>query len=243
MKLQHNKILITGGSSGIGLALAKRFLALDNQVIITGRDPEKLQRAKAEHPQLITFSGDLSQPRDLQDLLLFMEQQHPDVNILINNAGIQYNYQFLEESTVLNKIDAEIQTNLSAPIKLIALLLPKLALNPHAAIVNVSSSLAFVPKQSAAVYSASKAALHIFTKALRLQLKNTGIKVFEVIPSLVETPMTEGRGSGKISPEQLVDEFMRAFERDVFEIKIEKAKILILLNRFFPALMEKMINK
>jgi short-subunit dehydrogenase involved in D-alanine esterification of teichoic acids len=148
------------------------------------------------------------------------------VNILINNAGIQYNYDFVNPEIATELIETELQTNLIAPLQLIKLMLPHLITKPKAAIVNVSSGLGLVPKQTAPVYCASKAGLHIATKALRWQLETTPIKVFEIIAPLVDTPMTQGRGKGKISPEALVDEFWNDFTRDRYEIKIGKTKLL-----------------
>ncbi len=130
MKAIHNNtILITGGSSGIGLALAKRFLALKNKVIITGRNKENLQQIKTELPDIITFTGDLTDKNSLNELVLFIEQQHSDLNILINNAAVQCNYNFADEQNLIYKIEYEISANLTAPIKLSALLLPLLLKN------------------------------------------------------------------------------------------------------------------
>ncbi|MBC8078639.1 MAG: SDR family NAD(P)-dependent oxidoreductase, partial [Chloroflexales bacterium] len=159
--------------------------------------------------------------------------------ILINNAGVQYAYDLSDPSVPLDRIDQELQTNLVGPIYLTRRMLPQLRAKPRAAIVNVSSSLAFVPKQSAPVYSASKAGLHTFTKALRWQLEATGVKVFEIIPPLVDTAMTAGRGSGKITPEALVREFWAAFAADVYEIRVGRAKILLRLHGLLPGLVER----
>jgi uncharacterized oxidoreductase len=243
MQLTGNKILITGGSSGIGLALAERFLALGNQVIITGRNENKLREIQQKHPNIIIFKSDLTKQIDLDTLALFIEKEHTDLNILINNAGIQYNYQFPQEPDLLAKIDYEIKANFLAPVQLIALLLPTLQQNKNAAIINITSGLGFVPKQSAPVYCGTKGGLHIFTKSLRYQLKTIGIKVFEIIPPLVETPMTEGRGKGKISPEKLVDLFLKKFEKNQEEINIGKIKLLRFLQRISPILADKIMMK
>lgn len=241
MKTTENCLLITGGGSGVGLALARRFVQLGNEVIITGRDPEKLRQAQTELPALHTFQGDLSRPDDLDDLVHYLEQNHPRLNVLINNASVQYNYQIDEEPDALYKIEYEIKTNLMAPIKLIALLLPLLKVNRDPAIVNVSSSLGFVPKASAPVYDATKAGIHVFTKALRYQLRD--VQVMEVIPPLVDTPMTEGRGSGKFSPDALVDEFMRGWQANRPEMRIGRAKALLALHRWLPVVAERMMQR
>ncbi|WP_194972672.1 SDR family oxidoreductase [Aquiflexum lacus] len=236
MKLKGNKILITGATSGIGEALLNTFIRLDNQVIALGRNKEKLNQLALKNNRIIPFPCDISQSEELDRLILFIEQEHPDTNILINNAGIQHNYYFEEEDAHLGKIEQEININFLAPIKLISLFLPTLQLNPNAAIVNVSSGLGLVPKKQAPVYCGTKAGLHIFTKALRYQLNN--VKVFEIIPPLVDTQMTAGRGKGKISPEKLVEEFITSFKKDHYEINIGKVKLLKIINRISPALAE-----
>jgi short-subunit dehydrogenase involved in D-alanine esterification of teichoic acids len=115
-------------------------------------------------------------------------------------------------------------------------------LQPEAAVVNVSSGLALVPKKSAPVYCGTKAGLHLFTKALRYQLEGSPVKVFEIIPPVVDTPMTAGRGRGKISPKQLVEEFMRAFAKNQFEVNIGKVKLLRLINRLLPSLADRIMK-
>ncbi len=228
----NNKVLITGGSSGIGLAIARKFKELDNEVIITGRDQAKLEKVAKKHG-FECINCDLSDNNGANALVDIIKKHHPDLNIFINNAGVQFNYSFLEPVDY-EKIEQEIQVNLIAPINLCAALIPILNNNENAALVNVSSGLALSPKQSAPVYCGTKAALHIFTKALRYQLENSTIKVFEIIPPLVDTPMTEGRGTKKMTPEQLTNEFMRNFKRDRLEINIGKVKLLRLIHRISP---------
>lgn len=241
MQLQGNKILITGATAGIGEALLNKFLSLDNQVLAVGRNEQKLQQLAQKDKRIIPLSCDISKTEDLDKLIMFVEQKHADTNILINNAGIQYNYHFAEEPQILNKIEHEINVNFLAPLKLIALMLPTLKANKNAAIVNVSSGLALSPKKQAPVYCGTKAAIHIFSKALRYQLELT--KVFEIIPPLVDTQMTAGRGKGKITPEQLADEFITAFRKDNFEVNIGKVKLLKFVQRLSPALADSIMKK
>lgn len=242
MKLSHNKILITGASKGIGRVLAARFSALGNTIIALGRNEESLAELAASDPNIIPFICDIARPAELAKLSAFIERHHRDLNILINNAAIQYNYNFMESpEDVLHKIDEEVSTNLMAPLKLIALLLPILKSNPQAALVNISSGLALVPKSQAPVYCATKAGIHIFSQSLRTQLD--GVKVFEIIPPMVNTAMTEGRGKGKMAPEQLVDEFIRAFKKNRYEVSIGKVKWLKIIHRIYPGLAHKIIQK
>jgi uncharacterized oxidoreductase len=242
MTITGNTILITGGSSGIGLSLAKRFYALKNTVIITGRDSEKLQQIKATLPGIATFTGDLTLQSTLNELAFFINQQHPHLNILINNAAVQYNYSFLTGENILHTIDYEVSANLTAPIKLTTMLLPLLLNYKNSAVVNISSGLFIAPKKSAAVYCATKSAMHSFTKTLRYQLEDTSTKVFEIIPALIDTPMTAGRGKQKITPQQLTDEFMRNFKANKLESYIGKTKLLKLISRISPHLADKIMK-
>lgn len=242
MELKNNTILITGGSSGIGLALAKHFLSLNNKVIIIGRNKEKLKQIQKYFPEIDIFTGDLTHKNTLNELVLFIEQNYPNLNILINNAAIQYNYHFIDEPNLLNKIDYEIGINLTVPMKLTGLLLPTLLRNKNSAIVNVSSGLFIAPKKSASVYCATKSAIHSFSKTLRYQLENTDLKVFELIPSLIDTPMTAGRGKSKLTPEQLTKEFIKDFKSDKLESYIGKTKLLRLISRIYPKLADRIMK-
>ena len=234
MRSDNNTILLTGGTSGIGLELLRQFYKLGNRIIVASRNSENLNKLHSEFPSVSTVVCDLSDSKAVRKLLEHCINTYPEINILINNAGIQYNYQWLEEEDGFYKISKEIRINLTSPMHLCYGLLPQLAGHNEAAIINVSSALAFHPKRSAPVYCATKAALHNFSKAMRYQLQDTGVKVFEIIPPLVDTPMTEGRGSGKISPEELVNEFMRNFKRNKYESSIGKTKLLRRLARIYP---------
>jgi len=240
MKINNNKILITGATAGIGKALTETFLKLDNQIIAVGRNKERLNELEKLDKRIISFQCDISKQSELDKLILFIEQEHQDLNILINNAGIQYNYNFANESQLLYKVEHEINVNFLAPLKLITLLLPTIQTNDNSAIVNISSGLAIVPKAQAPVYCGTKAGIHIFSKSLRYQLDK--VKVFEIIPPIVETAMTEGRGKGKISPQRLVDEFIKAFKNNKYEVNIHKVKLLRIINRISPSIADRIMK-
>ena len=242
MKLTGNTILITGGTSGIGLALLKSFYQLGNKVIIVARNLDKLKKTQIQYPAIDIFQCDLTKQTDIDDLIVFIEQNHSSLNVLFNNAAIQYNYDFSTEQNIINKIDYEVSANLTSTIKLCSLLLPVLLKNENSAIVNVSSGLAISPKKSAPVYCATKAAIHNFTKAFRYQMEGTNVKVFEILPPIVETPMTEGRGENKISPEELVKEFMNDFKKDKEESYIGKSKLLKFINRISPKISDRILK-
>lgn len=243
MNLNGNTILITGGSAGIGLALAKKFQSLGNEVLIVGRDAQKLAQAQKDCPQLITYPCDLSHKSETQELIGELTQKHPELNILINNAGLQYRYSFLEESEILAKTEYEMQVNFMAPIQLTVGLLPLLTKQSEAAIINVSSGLALTPKEDAPIYCASKAALRSFTQGLRYQLKNTSIKVFEILPPRVDTAMQEGQKDRGMPAEKLVEEFIPNFRKNKLETYVGIVKYFSLILRFAPSLAKRILNK
>lgn len=241
MRPTQNTVLITGGTSGIGLELARRFHREGNAVIVTGRNPSALGRVRSELPGLIAEQADMADPAALSRLV----ERYPEVNILVNNAAVQHNYNLADPGRSVELIDEELAINLLGPLRLIKLMLPRLLSKEAAAIINVSSGLAIVPKQSAPVYCASKAALRSFTRSLRWQLEGGPVKVFEIVPALIETPMTAGRGKGrmgKITPAALVDEFWAGFVRDRYELRIGKTKLLYHLQRLAPALAERIMR-
>ncbi len=243
MQVNKNVILLTGGTSGIGKALLKRFMSLENTVIVSSSNQKNLDALQGEYPDIKTIQCDLGDPASLQNLIDRVHFEYQDLNLLINNAGIQYNDNWLTtDDSIPSHIEREVRVNLISPLQLAYGLLPILKDQPNAAIINISSGLAFVPKKSAPVYCGTKAGLHLSTKALRYQLENSNIKVFEVIPPLVDTPMTTGRGQGKITPEQLVDEFMEGFRKDRYEISIGKTKWLRLIQRISPKFADGMLK-
>lgn len=244
MRISGHTVLITGGASGIGLALTERFIRHGNNVIVVGRNEGKLSELRARFPEIATMACDIGNQQETDLLVKRIYNEHPNLSVLVNNAGIQHNYSFSELNATgsIAKISEEFGINLVAPIELAARLLPLLARRDEAAIVNVSSGLAIVPKKSAPVYCASKAGLHLFSKSLRYQLESTPIRVFEIIPPLVDTEMTQGRGSGKISVEKLTDQFWRSYHQDRLEVAIGKVKLLKWLNRLVPSLAEALLK-
>lgn len=189
MKVTGNTVLITGGSEGIGLALAQRFLSAGNRAIVCGRRQEKLEEAKARFPQLNTRLCDVSDEAQRRALFTWVKTEFPDLNVLVNNAGIQHRNLDLMNSDTGNWdfYRNEVATNLEAPIHFCMLFLPLLAGKPNATVVNVSSDLAFTPMVSAPIYCATKAAVHSFTMSLRHQVAGHGIAVVEISPPAVQT--------------------------------------------------------
>ncbi|MBF8376694.1 SDR family NAD(P)-dependent oxidoreductase [Alicyclobacillus mali] len=189
MDWNGNTILVTGGSNGIGLALAVRFLERGNRVIICGRRQEKLDEAKAAHPDLETICCDVMRPEERLRLLTYMNETYPDWNVLVNNAGIQQHIHVRRAAEPWEHYEREIAINFDAPVHLTLAALPHLLERPRAAVVNVTSGLALAPAAWAPVYSATKAALRSFTQSLRLQLQGTSVDVVEIVPPAVNTDL------------------------------------------------------
>lgn len=235
MNIRGQTVLITGGASGIGLAVAKRLIRLNNQVIVVGRNVGKLATARAEVQGLIAISCDISKEEERLSLVSEMIERYPQLTMLINNAGIQYQCRFdADPPPSLEIIHEELETNFVAAVRLSSLLLPGMMKQPDAAIVNISSGLAIAPKAGAPVYCASKAALSTFSRALRYQLEQSSVRVFDVLAPLVDTAMTEGRGRGKISPERFAEELVAGVAKNHYVLRVGKTKILYALSRLMP---------
>lgn len=189
MEMSGNTVLVTGGASGIGLAFASRFLEAGNEVIIIGRREEKLIEAQQTYPALHIKVCDVSQEQDRLQLADWVVRKFPDLNVLVNNAGIQQQVNLQKPKKDWNYYQKELAINAEAPIHLALLLLPNLMKQERSAIINVSSGLALRPGVWAPIYSATKAALHAFTQSLRLQLADTAVDVIEVLPPAVNTDL------------------------------------------------------
>ncbi|MGG1689259.1 SDR family NAD(P)-dependent oxidoreductase [Heyndrickxia ginsengihumi] len=189
MKLSGNTILITGGAAGIGLAFAERFLKAGNEVIVCGRREEKLEEAKKTFPQLKTKVCDVGVEAERVALYEWVIKEFPHLNVIVNNAGIQQRIELLNQEQDWSYYQKEIAINFEAPIHLNMLFLPHLAKQEYAAIINVSSGLAFTPMSIAPIYCATKAGIHSFTTSLRHQVESTNIEVIEVAPPAVNTDL------------------------------------------------------
>jgi len=185
MQISHNKILITGGGSGIGLGLTERFLIENNTVIICGRRVDVLESVKAKHPSVITRVCDISVASERESLIQWIAEAHSDLNVLINNAGIQQ-WTSVTDDDFYSRIHDEIQINIEAPVHLMALSLKLPSLNT---IINVTSGLSLCPLVKVANYSASKAFMHSFTMSMQKELENRNIEVIEMIPPALNTDL------------------------------------------------------
>ena len=233
MKTNGNTILITGGATGIGLALSEALVREGNKVLICGRRQAKLAEVWERLPQIQTRSCDLSKREERESLCNWIKDNHPDTNILINNAGISKSINFTKGTAELLKGEDEIEVNLVAPIHLSACFAPLLAEKKEAAIINITSGLGFIPLADVPLYAASKAALHSFSISLRHQLKDTSIRVFEIVPPIVDTDLGKGTTDESIlaprgiPPSELAAATIEAFRKDEYEIIIGEARGLV----------------
>jgi len=195
MKITGNKILITGGASGIGLGLTKRFLEEGNTVIICGRRESVLNEVADQFPSVITHVCDLTMAKDRRKLFDWISAEYSDLNVLINNAGVQ-NWMDITDEHFFEKAQAEIEINIEAPLHLTSLFLQ---LQSMQTIVNITSGLSFVPLTKTPVYAATKAFLHSFTWSLRHLLKEKNIEVIEIIPPALNTDLG-GKGLHDFAP-------------------------------------------
>ena len=250
MKLSGNTVLITGGTSGIGYELAIQFLQRGNTVIVTGRDMSRLEQTQRRLPGIHIYQSDVRDPQEIASLFDSAIQNFPGLNVLINNAGIMRKIALLNQGQSLGDINGEIDTNLTGMVRIVTQFLPHLKTQHDPVIVNVSSGLAFVPLPIAPIYCAAKAGVHSFTQSLRVQLKNTKIKVFELAPPMTRT----GLFSGQIRPEdvqgipmmdvrKMVREAMRGLEKDHLEIRPGLSNVLKLLSRVAPHLALRRLSK
>jgi uncharacterized oxidoreductase len=200
MNLTGNTILITGGGSGIGRGLAEELHKLGNQVIIAGRRRQVLDEATAANPGMKSLTLDVEDPAAIRAFAAQLAGQFPALNVLINNAGIMRAEKLLAQQEDLADAEAIVTTNLLGPIRLTAALLPLLQSQPRAAIINVSSGLAFVPLAITPTYCATKAAIHSYTESLRYQLRATQIEVLEIVPPYVATHLMGGASDPRAMP-------------------------------------------
>ena len=241
MKMKGNTILITGGTSGIGLELALQLSSLGNKVIITGRDQTKLDAVRRQHRDLVVMESDVSDPVAVAQLQARVCGDYPQLNILVNNAGVMRKINLQDNNADLEDLSLEIDTNLNGPVWMVKQFLLHLKAQPTAAIVNVSSGLAFVPFPISPIYSATKAGLHAFTKALRVQLRNTKVQIFELAPPSTQTPLqnafteTDVKASLNMDVKVLAKKAIQGFRNDRLEIRPGASNVLNWMSRIAPA--------
>jgi uncharacterized oxidoreductase len=231
MNLSDNTVFVTGGGSGIGRGLAESFHQLGNKVIISGRREDVLEQTVKANPGMEFVVLDVNDSQSIRDAAAKIVQRYPDLNVLINNAGIMRVEDLKKLPDGLKDSEAMINTNLLGPIRLTAALLPHLQKQPDSAIINVSSGLGFVPLPITPTYSATKAALHSYTVSLRVQLAATPVEVIEIIPPAVATDLTPGRApddTRMMSLPDYIKETMKILQQKPTpaEVCVERVKFL-----------------
>lgn len=248
MILDKKTVLITGGTSGIGLELARQLQQRGNTVIVTGRDQQKLDATASSIAGIHVLKSDVSDPEAIAALHATVLARFPTLDVLVNNAGIMRNLNLNRERD-LTDVTREIEINLSGPIRMIQRFLPHLKTRDGALIVNVSSGLAFIPLPLSPVYCATKAAIHSFTQSLRVQLDGTSVTVVELAPPGVETPLFRGefaeevKGQKAMDVKVLVDRAIVGIQAGKLEIRPGLSNVLKVMSRAAPQLMFKQMSK
>ena len=242
MKLTNKRIVITGGTSGIGYEMVKQ-LHHDNEIIVISRSADKLKELSQACKGIVTYQADLSKLDDIKKVGKTIAGDYKSIDVLINNAAIQYTPTFIDDDFRYDSISHEINLNFTSVCSLTSLLLPSLTHDSEAVILNINSGLALAPKTSSAIYSATKGALNIFTQALRYQLEKTNISVQQAFLDLVETGMTLGRGENKMSAANAAQTILEGLEKGKLDHDIARVKLLRLLTRLAPSLVSKIMKK
>jgi uncharacterized oxidoreductase len=237
MNLTGRTILITGGSTGIGLAFALKFVELGNEVIVTGRRQAVLDEVKAKHPKLHTIQSDVADPAQIAALAARVKADFPKLDVLMNNAGVMLHKNLKAPAADLAGLMTEMNINVGGVIGMTAAFIDILTAN-KGTLINVSSALAFVPLPSAPIYSATKAAVHSYTQSLRFQLEKTGIEVIELMPPAVKTDLAADIAEGHVftlmTTDELVKQSFASLKAGALEIRPGQAKQLAFLRRLAP---------
>jgi uncharacterized oxidoreductase len=244
MNLTGRTILITGGTAGIGLAFALKFLELGNEVIVTGRRQAVLDEVKAKHPKLHAIRSDVADPAQIAALASRVKAEFPKLDVLMNNAGIMLYKNLKAPTDDLAGLMTEMNVNAGGMVRTTSAFIDILTAN-RGTVINVSSALAFVPTPNTPIYCATKAAIHSYTQSLRFQLEEAGVEVIEIMPPAVETEMTVGLSEGvtKITPEELVKLSFKSLKAGASEILPGQAKQLAFMRRLAPNFISRVLWK
>lgn len=233
MELKNKHIVITGAASGIGLMLLQH-LERDNQISVICRPSDGLEKLRKTYPNAAVYQANLADIGSVESAANDLAKTAGSIDILINNAAVQYTPRFTDSNFQYATIRREIDTNFTSVCTLTYLLLPALMAAKRAVILNVNSGLGLTPKTDSAVYCATKGAMNLFSQSLGYQLETTTVTVSQAFLPLVDTKMTKGRGRGKITPQQAVSEILNGLKADKNVINVGKVKLLRILLRLAP---------
>jgi uncharacterized oxidoreductase len=246
MKLTGRTILITGGSAGIGLAFALKFVELGNEVIVTGRRQAVLGEIKAKNPKLHTIQSDVADPAQIAALAARVKAEFPSLDVLMNNAGIMLYKNLATPTADLAGLMTEMNVNVGGVIRTTSAFIDILTAN-KGTVINMSSALAFVPLPCTPIYSATKAAIHSYTQSLRFQLEEAGVEVIELMPPAVKTDMTadlsEAEGVTLIDPDELVKLTFKSLRAGAREVRPGQANTLAFMRRVAPDFINRQLWK
>ncbi|TBR41942.1 SDR family NAD(P)-dependent oxidoreductase [Marinomonas agarivorans] len=244
--LANKTIVLTGGTSGIGYEIV-RLLESKNKIMVVARASERLEKLKSEFPTVKTFAADLSQPEQYKNLASQILHHSNTIDVLINNAAVQYTPTFLDDHFSYPSIESQINLNFTSICALSYLLLPALlheeATRRKTAIVNINSGLALAPKSSSAIYCATKGALDVFSQSLAYQLEHSNVQVMQAFLPIVDTSMTQGRGKNKISAKQAAQAIVNGIEKGQLINDIGKVALLRVLLRVAPSIAKKIMKE
>jgi len=245
MKLTGRTILITGGSAGIGLAFAVKFLELGNEVIVTGRRQSQLDLVKVQHPKLHTIQSDSADPAQIAALAARVKKEFPKLDVLMNNAGVGVAKNLKASVDDLAGLMTEVEINVGGVIRTTSALIDILTRN-SGTVINVSSALALVPVPAMPIYSATKAAVHSYTQSLRFQLEDTGVEIIDLMPPAVRTDMTsefDEAGISTITTEELLKQTFAALRAGKREIRPGLSNLLAFMRRVAPNFINRQLWK
>jgi uncharacterized oxidoreductase len=240
VNLVGKRILVTGGGSGIGLELARR-LGGRNRLVIAGRDEERLERARAETPALYTRRLDVTSEDDAREAIAWLERELGGLDVLVNNAGLR-SYA-LANADAAARSSEDVEVNLVGALRMTRLALPLLGAGGDGAVVFISSAMALGAVPGYAVYAATKAAVHSLARSLRAELAPNGIRVFEVLPPLVDTGPVNDVDVPKLSPGSVADAIIAGVERDRDEIRVGRVRQLVPIARLAPRLGDRLVMR
>lgn len=241
MKMRGRHIVITGGTSGIGRELVEQ-LKEDNTISVIGRESSVLEDLRVSFPELRIFTADLSDLKSVTKAAQALIRQSPAIDVLINNAGVQFTPKFTDPEFDVDSIQKEINTNFTSICLLIAQCLPTLLRQDQSIILNVNSGLGLAPKTNSAVYCGTKGGLNLFSQSLRYQLEASNVRVMQAFLPLVDTKMTSGRGSGKITAAEAAKEIIAGIESRKLDFGIGKAKLLMRILRVSPSVAKRIMK-